>query len=146
MDVHPSMECGCDALQSDHGPTPFVASIPRSAGQNRNFRTAFWTGTHLQMTLMDIPIRGEIGLERHPDTDQVIRVEGGEALILMGTSQEQLAFQRRMSAGDAAFVPAGTWHNVRNIGCSCLKISSIYAPPKHPHGTVHRAKADAAYE
>jgi mannose-6-phosphate isomerase-like protein (cupin superfamily) len=146
MDSYPSTPCGCDAQQSDHGPAPFVANIPRAAGQNRNFRAALWTGAHLQMTLMDIPIRGEIGLERHPDTDQVIRVESGQALILMGASQEQLTFQCPMSAGDAVFLPAGTWHNVRNIGCAPLKVSSIYAPPQHPRGTVHRTKADAQDE
>lgn len=51
-------------------------------------------------------------------------------------------FQQRVSMGDAIFVPAGTWHNIINVGNSPLKLSSIYAPPHHPKGTIHRTKSD----
>ena len=92
---------------------------------------------------MSIPTCGEIGVEIHPDTDQFIRVEGGQALVRMGACREKLNFQRSLSMGDAIFVPAGTWHNILNNGNCPLKLSSIYAPPHHPKGTVHRTKADA---
>jgi mannose-6-phosphate isomerase-like protein (cupin superfamily) len=38
------------------------------------------------------------------------------------------------------FVPAGTWHNIINTGDCPIKLYSIYAPPKHPHSTVHLTK------
>ena len=143
MEAHHSMECGFDSHMFDHGATPFVANVAYPPQQNQNFRTAFWTGHHLQMTLMSIPTCGEIGVEIHPDTDQFIRVEGGQALVRMGACREKLNFQRSLSMGDAIFVPAGTWHNIlNNVNCP-LKLSSIYAPPHHPKGTVHRTKADA---
>ena len=122
---------------------PFVANMEQTSRQNHNFRTAVWTGNHLQLTVMCIPFRGEIGLELHPDTDQLIRVEEGQASVRMGKSREQMTFQRCLGAGDAVLIPCGTWHNVVNTGNRALKLSSVYAPPHHPRGTIHRAKADA---
>ncbi len=129
----------------DHGPAPFVADIPCAARQNPNFRTAYWTGAYLQMTLMCIPVGGEIGRELHTDTDQFIRVEEGQGAVCMGTGEELMDYRRCLCRGSGVFVPAGTWHNIVNTGHSPLKLSSIYAPPHHPHGTVHATKADADY-
>lgn len=135
--------CGCG---NDHGPEPFVANIIRAAEQNRNFRTAFWTGNHLQMTLMCIPVRGEVGMEIHPDTDQYLRVEEGQAVVCMGDNRDRPEFWCRAGKGDGIFVPSGTWHNIVNAGRRPLKLSSVYAPPQHARGTVHRTKAVADYE
>lgn len=55
-------------------------------------------------------------------------------------------FWRELCVGDVAFIPAGTWHNVINAGCCPLRVSSVYAPPNHPWGTIHRTKADAKRE
>ncbi len=135
----------CDA-QTDHGPNPYVANIEQTVLQNPNFRTAVWTGCHLQMTVMCIPPCGEIGLEVHADTDQLIRVERGTAVVKVGKCVNQLNFQQNMCKGDVVFIPAGTWHNVVNIGRNPLKVSSVYAPPNHRRGTVHHTKADAERE
>jgi mannose-6-phosphate isomerase-like protein (cupin superfamily) len=54
----------------------------------------------------------------------------------MGRSEEWLDAQISLREGDAVFVPAGTWHNVINTGQYPLKVSSVYAPPHHPRGTV----------
>ena len=129
----------------DYGPDPFVTNIDKATLQNRNFRTALWTGRHLQLTLMSILTGGEIGLEIHPETDQFIRIESGNGMVMMGPAKNRLNFQRPVSDGYAVFVPAGTWHNIINTGNRPLKIYTIYAPPHHPHGTVHATKdiADA---
>lgn len=92
---------------------------------------------------MSIPSGGEIGLERHGDTDQFLRLEAGSGIVKMGSCKEKMNFHSRIKAGDAVFVPAGTWHNIINIGGCPLKIYSVYAPPKHPHSTVHKTKAIA---
>ena len=115
MDYHGSMECDCE---TDHGPKSFAANIMGAARQNQNFRTAFWSGCHLQMTLMCIPVCGDIGVEMHSDTDQLIRVEAGRATVCMGTCRDKLDIHHRLGVGDAAFVPKGTWHNILNAG-SC---------------------------
>lgn len=146
MEFYRTMGRGCDAGDTDHGPATFAASITREAQKNNDFRTAFWTGCRLQMTLMSIPVCGEIGAEIHSDTDQFIRVEAGQALVCMGDRWEEPDFKCRLSAGDAVFVPSGTWHNIINTGNCPLKLSSVYAPPKHPRGTIHRTKADAEKE
>ncbi len=123
-----------------------MANIQELAVQNHNFRTALWTGNYLQMTLMCIPPCGEIGLEIHPDTDQFIKVEQGTAVVKMGKCKSELDFQQKVYTGDAVFVPAGFWHNIINTEKTSLKVSSIYAPPHHPRGTVQATKADAEYE
>lgn len=140
------MNCDYYTWQTDYGLEPYVANVEQKALRNRNFRTAIWTGCHLQMTLMSIPPCGQIGLEIHEDTDQFIRVEQGMALVKMGRYENQLNFQENICKGDTVFVPAGTWHNIINVGERPLKLSSIYAPPNHPRGTVHRTKEDAERE
>ncbi|MGN0326521.1 MAG: cupin domain-containing protein, partial [Lachnospiraceae bacterium] len=64
----------------------------------------------------------------------------------MGREESSLNLQANLNTGDAVFVPAGTWHNIINTGRSPLKLSSVYAPPHHKHGTVHRTKEEAARE
>jgi mannose-6-phosphate isomerase-like protein (cupin superfamily) len=131
------MRC-CDARKTDYGPEPYVLNVERRAVENQNFREAVWTGEYLQMTLMSIPVCGEIGLEKHCDTDQLIRVEQGNAMVQMGKCKECLDIQKSLNSGEAVFVPAGTWHNVSNTGRKPLKVSSVYAPPNHPRGTLQR--------
>lgn len=127
----------------DYGPNPFVININEAAIQNTNYRLALWTGTHLQLTLMSLNPRGDIGLEVHHDVDQFLRIEQGQGLILMGDGPNNLYFQERVFDDDIIIIPAGKWHNLINIGCIPLKLYSIYAPPNHPWGTVHRTKEDA---
>ncbi|CAI8724387.1 Mannose-6-phosphate isomerase [Brevibacillus sp. IT-7CA2] len=127
----------------DYGPKPFVVNIEQATKQNNTFRTALWTGKHLQVTLMSINVGDDIGLENHPNTDQFIRVEEGQGLVRMGDRQDHLDFEQRVNDNDAIMVPAGKWHNVINTGITPLKVYSIYAPPHHPFGTVHETKASA---
>lgn len=129
--------------QGDFGGNPYVVNINEAAKANDAFRRAIWTGSHLQVTLMSIPVGGDIGLEIHPDTDQFLRIEAGEGLVRMGKRQDELTFERRVFDEDAIMVPAGTWHNVINTGSTPLKLYSIYAPPHHPFGTVHNTQAEA---
>lgn len=127
----------------DYGSRPLVLNIDQAAKQNNAFRTALWTGKHFQVTLMSIPVGGDIGLEVHPTTDQFIRIEEGQGLVQMGNSQYQLDFQQMAYDDFAVMVPAGKWHNITNTGNTPLKVYVIYAPPEHPFGTVHPTKASA---
>ena len=124
----------------DYGPEPLVVNIERFSNINPNFRTALWTGKHLQVTLMSIKVGGDIGLEAHPHLDQFIRVVSGYGLVKMGKSKENLDLQKRVDGNFAVIIPAGTWHNLINIGNRPLKLYSIYAPPEHPFGTIHQTK------
>lgn len=126
----------------DYGPQPYVVNIEEATMLNDNFRLALWTGTHLQLTLMSINPGEDVGLEVHPELDQFLRIEQGQGLTLMGDSQDNLYFRKRVYDDYAIFIPAGMWHNLVNTGCVPLKLYSIYAPPEHPHGTVHRTKQD----
>ncbi len=130
----------------DHGPEPYVTNIDQATRCNTNYRTALWTGRHLQLTLMSIPVGGEIGLEVHPDTDQFLRIESGSGVTLLGPEKNRLNERRQVFDGYAVFVPAGTWHNIVNTGNQPLKLYTLYAPPHHPHGTVQATKAIADRE
>lgn len=127
----------------DYGPEPFVTDLDEATKRNKNYRTALWTGNHLQLTLMSIRVGEDIGVEVHPVIDQFIRVEEGQGIAEMGPTRDNLNYRRNVSDGYAIFVPAGTWHNVVNTGNRPLKLYSIYAPPQHPRGTVHATKAIA---
>lgn len=139
----PAGNTGSHTRFSDHGPGPFVINIEEVTKQNNTFRTALWTGEHLQLTLMSINPGEDIGLEAHPDLDQFIRIEEGSGIIVMGDKKDYMNFQRNVAAEYAFIIPAGKWHNLINSGRTPLKLYSIYAPPQHPFGTVHVTKADA---
>ena len=130
----------------DYGPEPFIMNINEVTKQNNNFRTALWPGNHLQVTLMSINVGESIGLEMHPDVDQFIRIEQGYGLVQMGNNKNNLNFERKVYDDFAIIIPAGKWHNLTNIGNVPIKLYSIYAPPNHPKGTIHRTKADAEHE
>jgi len=92
---------------------------------------------------MSIPPGGEIGRETHPDNDQFLRLEQGEARVEFGSSEGSVEETHEVKADWAMIIPPGVWHNVVNIGSDELKLYSIYAPPHHPDGTVHQTKADS---
>jgi len=130
-------------MGEDYGPKPYVTNITNASLENPYYRRTLWTGEHLQLTLMCIPPKGEIGLEIHPDTDQFLRLEQGHGKAMMGPTQSNLNYQKDVGDNDAVFIPSGTWHNVVNTGDEPIKLYSIYAPVKHPAGTIHCTKADS---
>ena len=120
-------------FESDEIPVtmnPYVIPVNTEALSNSEFRKIAWTGTYLQLTVMNSPVGGSVGLELHEDTDQLLRVEQGEAKVQFGKTEE-LGDEHLMTVGDAFLVPAGTWHDVINTGDIELKLSSVYAPPHH---------------
>lgn len=143
FDLPRSSETNANTDLKDYGKTPFVININEAAKQNRTFRTAVWTGKHLQVTLMSINVGEDIGLEVHPAVDQFLRIEEGQGIVRMGETKDSLNFERPVTDDTAIMIPAGTWHNIINTGNTPLKLYSIYAPPQHPFGTVHTTKADA---
>lgn len=145
MPNHP-VPCEPPKKLKDYGPNPFVTNIDKATEQNDYFRIALWTGKYFQLTLMSIPVCDDIGLEMHPDVDQFLRIEQGQGTVMMGDCKNQLDFKAQVSEDCIIIVPAGKWHNLINTGCIPLKLYSIYAPPEHPHGTIHRTKKEAEEE
>ena len=129
----------------DYGPDPFIFNIDHATNMNSNFRTTLWTGSSMQLTLMSIPVRCDIGVEMHPDVDQFIRIESGNAKVYMGHCKNALHEVGCVNENYAIIIPAGTWHNIVNIGSSPLMLYSLYAPPQHPIGTVHKTKCEAEH-
>ena len=127
----------------DYGPNPHVVNIEHDTLENSNFRTTHWTGSNIQLTLMSIPVGGDIGLEVHEKIDQFLRLEQGKGRVQMGPTKDRLNFEHEVGADWAVFVPAGTWHNITNIGDEPIKLYAIYGPPDHLRGTVHATQTDA---
>jgi mannose-6-phosphate isomerase-like protein (cupin superfamily) len=88
---------------------------------------------------MSIPVGGDIGLEAHPDTDQFLRLDGGRGRVQMGPAKDQLTFDKEVSDGWCILVPAGTWHNVTNVGDEPMQVYAIYAPAHHKPGKIHQS-------
>jgi mannose-6-phosphate isomerase-like protein (cupin superfamily) len=121
----------------------WIGDMEKTTLDNDTFRTVVFTGTHTQLTVMRLGPGEEIGWEMHDHIDQFLRIEEGEGELDLGTGADSVEETHRVGDDWAFIVPAGTWHNVRNTGSGDLKLYSLYSPPEHPDGTVHRTKADA---
>ena len=127
----------------DIGPEPQSFDLEQATVQNSDYRAVAWSGKYLQLTLMSIPAGGDVGLEAHPETDQFLRLDAGRGRVQMGPAKDRLDFDREVEDGWAIFVPAGTWHNVTNIGDEPMRLYAVYAPVHHAAGKVQATAADA---
>ena len=119
--------------------TGYVGPIEKDTEKNEYFRQVLFTGKHLQLVVMSLQPKEELGNEVHEQVDQFFRIEEGGAKFVLSGTEEHL-----VGAGGAVVVPAGTYHNVINTSpTERLKLYTIYTPPQHPHGTVHKTKAEA---
>ena len=120
----------------------YHTDIEKKTEENEFFREVLFTGPHTQLVVMALKPGEDIGLETHGDTDQFIRVEEGEGKAILDGQEYKL------EDGSAIVIPAGTEHNVINTSANeALKLYTLYAPPEHPDGTVHKTKVEAeAYE
>ena len=115
----------------------YVTNIETDTLQNQDFRRVLYTAKNSQLVLMNLRPNEEIGEEVH-DLDQFIRIEAGQGLALVDGGAH------RLSDGTAVIIPAGTRHNVINVSdTEELKLYTLYSPPEHRDGTVHKTKSDA---
>lgn len=135
--------CGKHPEVRDYGSDPIILNIDHATKMNENLRTTLWTGQDMQLTLMSIPVCEDIGVEVHSDVDQFIRIESGRARVYMGSCENDLREMGYVDDNYAIIIPAGTWHNIVNVGGRPLKLYSLYAPPAHPFGAVHRTRDEA---
>ena len=120
----------------------YVGNIEEITEKNEYFRQVIFTASHSQLVVMLLKPGEDIGEEVHPNVDQFFRIEEGEGKVVID-GEEFAVFE-----GSAVVVPAGARHNVINTSqTEALKLYTIYSPPNHPDGTVHKTKAEAeAYE
>ena len=121
----------------DHTAALFTVDIVAAAKANDLFRRVLSTGPHAQVVVMSIPPGGEIGDEVHPDIDQVLVFVEGRGIAYLDGEEVVVGPDRLVH------VPAGARHNVLNSGTGDLRLYTVYAPPQHAPGTVHRTKAEA---
>jgi mannose-6-phosphate isomerase-like protein (cupin superfamily) len=119
--------------------TGFVGNIEKATLKNNYFREVLYTGKHAQLVVMCLLPGEEIGNEVHANVDQFFRIEHGEAKFIFGGKEEHT-----VHGSDAVIVPAGIFHNVINTSMTeQLKLYTVYSPPNHPDGTIHKTKAEA---
>lgn len=117
----------------------YVGPIEKATLENDYFRRVLFTGKYSQLVVMCLKPGEEIGNEVHAHVDQFFRIEEGEAKFILDNKQEHI-----VRDGDAVIIPAGTYHNiVNNSSSKALKLYTIYSPPNHPDGTIHKTKAEA---
>jgi mannose-6-phosphate isomerase-like protein (cupin superfamily) len=117
----------------------YFGPIEEQTLKNGNFRQVLFTGKYCQLVVMCLQPGEEIGNEVHPNVDQFFRIEQGEAKFVLNGKEEHV-----VRKDEAAIIPAGTFHNVMNTSKrNRLKLYTIYAPPNHPAGTIHKNKAEA---
>ncbi len=115
----------------------YVDNIEERTLENKDFRRVLYTGKYLQLVLMTLQPGEEIGAEVHEDRDQFFRIEGGAGEVLIDSKTHKI------EDDDAIIVPAGARHNVRNTGDGPLQFYTLYGPPEHRDGIVHKDKAQA---
>lgn len=116
----------------------YIGNIEEETIGNDYFRKVIFTGPKSQLVVMALNPGEEIGMEKHADTDQFIRIEAGEAKIILD-GEEHIA-----KDDFAIVIPAGTYHNVINASSDKpLKLYTVYAPPEHAPNTIHTTKAEA---
>lgn len=121
----------------------WVGDIEKETKANDHFRAVLHTGTHAQLTVMSLAPGEDIGREVHEDIDQFLRIEEGRGRAEFGKTQDKIDESFEVEDDWAVVVPAGIWHNVVNTGEGELKLYSIYSPPEHPDGTIHKTKAES---
>ncbi len=116
----------------------FVDNIEKLTEENDFFRKIIFTSQHQQLVVMSLLPNEEIGMEVHEINDQFLRIEKGQGKVIMNVEEHDV------KEGDAFIVPAGVQHNLVNVsGTEKLKLYTIYSPPHHKDGTVHKTKAEA---
>ena len=119
---------------------PFADNIEEKTLENENFREVLSTNKHSQLVVMSLKPKEEIGMETH-ENDQFFRVEQGKLKFVINGKTSTA------EDGDAVIIPAGAEHNVINVSdTEEAKVYTIYSPPHHPPGTIHKTKEDAQKE
>jgi len=118
--------------------TGYVTTLEKKTLANQYFRKVLFTGPYCQLVVMSLAPGEDIGMETHADVDQFIRIEAGNGKAILNDEEHDL------EDGSAVVIPAGVRHNIVNSSQSKpLQLYTVYSPPEHPQGTVHKTRADA---
>ena len=115
----------------------YTEDVLRLARENENFRQVLFTTERSQLVLMSLKPGEEIGEEVHEGIDQVLAFADGEGEAIIEGKRSPIR------AGTVVVVPGSTRHNFVNTGSTSLKLFTVYSPPEHPDGTIHRTKEAA---
>lgn len=115
----------------------FIVNVGKAAAENTYFRKVLYTATKSQLVVMQIPVGGDIGEETHKHVEQILYFQSGNGKAVLDGKESLLG------PGDILIVTPGTKHNILNTGSEPLTIITVYVPPNHIDGTIHKTKADS---
>lgn len=116
--------------------TGYVINLEKKTLENEFFREVLFTTDKSQLVLMALKPGEEIGMEVHPEHDQFIRIESGIGKAIMNGEESEIA------DGSGIVIPAGTQHNIINTSAVLMKLYTVYTPPEHKPGTIHKTKEE----
>ncbi len=114
----------------------YITDIEKQTEDNNNFRRVLYTAKNSQLVVMSVQPGDEIGEEVH-DLDQFIRIEEGKGKAILNDVEHEIEDDH------AVVIPAGVKHNVLNTGDKPLKLYTVYSPPEHRDGVVHKTREEA---
>lgn len=114
----------------------YTINIEKESLDNNNFRKVLYTDSNTQLVIMSLSPGEDIGEEVH-DVDQFLRVEKGNGRAVLNGIEHNIA------DGSAIIVPAGVKHNIINSLSESMKLYTLYMPPHHKDGTIHKTKTEA---
>ena len=118
--------------------TGYIDNIEKLTLANQNFRKVLFTTQQMQLVVMTLKPNEDVGMEIHSDNDQFFRIEKGEGKVILNKKEHPI------KEDDVIIIPAGTEHNVINTSSTePLQFYTIYAPPHHKDGTIHKTKQEA---
>lgn len=118
----------------------FIDNIEKLTIGNENYRQVISTNEKMQLVLMSLKPKEQIGMEIHPNTDQFIRIEKGTGKLIHGKDKDNLT-EEKLEDGTAMIIPMNTWHNVINVDDKePLKLYTVYSPPQHTDKLVQKDK------
>lgn len=117
--------------------TGYIINIEKKTLENNYFREVLFTTNKSQLVVMSLKPGEEIGMEVHPEHDQFIKIESGSGKTIMNGEENEI------SDGYAVVIPAGTQHNIINTSEVEMKLYTVYTPPEHKPGTIHKTKEEA---
>ena len=124
-------------LEEVNNMTGYVTNIEEKTLKNDYFREVLFTTDKSQLVIMSLKSGEEIGMEVHPEHDQFIRIESGKGKAVMNGEEHEIM------DGSAIVIPAGVQHNIINTSQEIMKLYTIYTPPEHKSGTIHKTKTEA---
>jgi quercetin dioxygenase-like cupin family protein len=117
----------------------FSTNLLEQCQNNTNYRWVLDTTKQMQLVAMNLLPKQEIGVEKHANATQYIRVEEGGGSAISFDENKNKTQEIILAVGDVVIIESKTYHNVV-AGENGMKISTLYSPPQHPPDLIQEIR------